>query len=317
MKKKWQVTIILLCLCFIAYFLSKNRNVLQLLLKITPMEIILLVVLNSLYLVIYSYRYKIVLEKCSDRKLEFTSWFKIFVIGRFLNTIIPQSGNLYRSVFLNKNHKISYTRYVCGFFSFAWMDTLFNILIAMVVILTVKQNYKSPTLNLLTIVFLVAVLFVTLPGFVFLISHLFVIRNRVFNWLNSKITEVLRISIGNIVDASYMARFFLLGLLVFFLSCLIFWICFLSIGVDVGLAELVIFYVFLKLNGHINITPGNVGVQEIGFGVLSQYMQIGMTEGMLVSAIIRVVSILALMCFALPMGGVGVLRKNEKYRSPL
>lgn len=65
----------------------------------------------------------------------------------------------------------------------------------------------------------------------------------------------------------------------------------------------------------INLPPGNLGVRKVAFGLLADLTGIGMAEGMLVSALLRVVGYIALFAVALAMGGLGVLRQAERYRS--
>lgn len=314
-KKIIQWIMLIACIVFIVYFFSTKKEDFRLLLDIRPQRIVLLAILCMVYLILHGYRYKIVLEKCSKRFLAFLPWFKIFIIGRFLNTIIPQGGNVYRSVLLKKNHGITFTHYVSGFFSFAWMDTCFNLLIALVVVGIINPDlYIGPLRALHLITGLVALL-VGFPMFLKTVFQSFTIQHRFLSRVHLHLSEMLTISVQNFCDGCYMIRFFLVGLLVFLQACMIFYVCFLSMGLRIGVAEVVFFYVFLKLSTHISITPGNVGIQEIGFGIISHQLQMSVAQGMLVSVILRMVSYVALLGLALPMGGIDLLRHSERYRN--
>ncbi len=56
------------------------------------------------------------------------------MVGRFLNAIFPQAGNLYRGYVLKASHGISYTDYISGFLAFSWLGTVFSMVAAFVIL---------------------------------------------------------------------------------------------------------------------------------------------------------------------------------------
>lgn len=302
------------CTVFIVRFFYRNSEELRSLVNIRPAQIVVMILSYSVYFVSHAYRYKIVLEKCSGCTIGFSQWFRISMLGRFLNTVIPQMGNLYRAVRLKEEYHVSYTRYVSSFFSFAWLDTSSNLLVGLAVIGLLSPGLRIGPLPATHLVLGLAGGVVLLPIILEVVFRSITVRGRFLTWLHAKLAEVLRVSVQNLHDGGYMARVFLVGLLVLAQACVIFYVCFHSIGIRVGAAEVVLFYVLLKLSMNVSLTPSNIGVQEIAFGILGEQTQIGMGQGMLVSAVMRVVGGVALCCFALPMGGLSVLRGRERYR---
>ena len=314
LKRNLQWLLLILSTGFMVHFFSTNREEVRLLLNIRPGEAVTLILLHLVYFVLHGYRYRIVLVKCSGRALGFYPWFRLFILGRFLNTMVPQLGNLYRAVRLKEDHQVTYTRYVSSFFSFAWMDTCFNLLAGAIVIGLVNPGLRVGSLPATHLLLWLAGLFGGIPIVLEVFFRNLTIRARFLSWLHAKLAEVLRVSVGNLRHGGYMAKVFLMGLVVFAEMGVVLYVGFHSLGIRVGVGEVIFFYVLLKLATYVNLTPGNIGALEIGFGVLGEQMGIGMGEGMLVSAVLRVVRYIALFGLALPMGGLDVFRQRKSYR---
>jgi hypothetical protein len=75
---------------------------------------------------------------------------------------------------------------------------------------------------------------------------------------------------------------------------------------------LAVFYALFKLSFYINLTPGNLGVQEVVWGKLSELMGIGMAQGVLVSAFVRVVSTGVILVLGIALGGWDMLRSRGR-----
>lgn len=313
-KKILQWLVLLLCLAFIVRFFGTRRDDLRLLLNLSRVAVAALLVLHVVYFVLHGYRYQIVMEKCGGRPIGFGPWFHVFILGRFLNTMFPQAGTLYRAVHLKRDHQVSHTRYVSGLFSFAWMDTGLNLVVALVVIGWTDPGLRVGPLPAMYLVAGVTVLVAGVPMLADLVLRSTTIRVRFLAWLHARLAEVVRVSVQNLRDAVYLAKVASVGLVVFGHFCLILYIGFRSLGIRVGVGEVVLFYLLIKASTYVNVTPGNLGVLEIGCGILGAQMQIGMAEGMLVSAILRIIRYIALVGLAVPMGGLSVLRNRRQYQ---
>ena len=302
------------CLAFLVVFFARNREDLGLLPEVNAASIAILILLSLAYLVLQAWRYQLVLEQCGGQPLGFRSWFPLFILGRFLNTVVPQTGNLYRAYELKRAHGLSYTRYVGAFFAFAWLDTCLNLALAAILIAVTDRTHRL--LGLPTAALVGALLLVAVAGPVLLHRILRSLPpcGRLSGWLLAKLEEALRVAVGGIGDGSYMLRVVVSGMLAFAVAALILFVCFQALGVELGLPAIVLFYVLLRLSSHLSLTPANLGVQEIGFGLLGEALAHAMGEGILAAALIRLAGLLALVMLALPMGGLRTLREAQRLR---
>ena len=312
-KKIIQWGLAVCCLAYIVWFFLKNAEEITLVFNLHPLTIIGLVCLIVLSHIGYSYRFRIVLEKCSGRSTPFWSWFKIVMLGRFLSTFTPQAGNIYRSVCLKKNYQVSYTQYASSFFSFAWMDTCLNLFYSVLIVLTMKSELHIGNVKILNILVPLTVAITIIPILLVSVFKLFQFRNRYLSWLHAKLSEMLRISVSNLGDKVYMLKIVLTGIIAFINSIAIFYVCFQSLDMPVSLPAMALFYVLLKLSTQIIITPGNLGIRELAYGILSEQMHLGMAQGIVISTIIRILGASVTITLGTIFGGIGLLRRRRDY----
>lgn len=299
----------------VRYFV-RNREQLRLLGEIEPADVVLLVVLSALYLAAQAERYRLVLAQCGGRALGVRDWFELFILGRFLNTVLPQAGNLYRGSRLKRDHGISYTRYLSGFFSLAWLDTCLNLLLAALVLALFAPRLRLAGLPAPAAVAALALAAVLGPVALDRLAGLAPAPGRTLTWLRAKVREMLRVTLDSLREPGYLAQVTLLGLVTFALAWLVLERSFASLGVELGAAEVVVFLVLLKLASHVNLTPGNLGVLELGFGLVGQQMALGLGAGVLAVAVVRVVGGVALAALAVPMGGLRLARQLRRAGGP-
>lgn len=311
--KIFKFALLLACSVYIVIFFSTNKEDLRLILNIHVCPLIFLCCLSVLYQFIHGYRFKVVLNKCSKSNLPFWDWLKIFMQTRFLNLIFPQFGNIYRSMTLKKNYNISYTNYISTFTSFAWMDTCFNLIFATIIILLFEPTLKILCLNAGFLLIGLSFVIIFLP-----ILSLKILRKTKINfpkivWIQSKLREVLYTSLANLRDIKYISSIIILGFLILLRTILFYYILFYSFGIRPSLSILIIFYVLFKFSSFVVITPGNLGIQEIAFGFLSSQLGIGMSKGILVCAVGRVISTSVILLLGIFFGGIGLLQHRKDY----
>lgn len=315
-KKIIQWVLAVCCLAYIFWFFLKNTQELTLVFKLNPLTLAALTCFIVLGHIMYSYRFKIILEKCSGCSIPFWPWFRIVVLSRFLGTFVPQAGNIYRSVCLKKNYHISYTRYAGSFFSFAWMDTSLNLICAVGIVLAIKPDLQIANFKALNFLTLLTAAIVAIPILLEFIFRLIRFRNRYLSWLHAKLSEMLTVSVSSLSDGVYMLKIVLTGIIAFINTIAVFYICFISLDMPVNLPVLALFYVVLKLSTQIIITPGNLGVRELAYGILSEQMHIGMAQGIVISAIIRILGTCVIITLGTLFGGIDLLRHRRDYSKP-
>jgi uncharacterized protein (TIRG00374 family) len=312
-KKIIQWLLTAACLIYIILFFSKNSQELKLLGHLNPTCLIALTGLIFLGFIIFTWRFHLVLKKCTNKSVPFLPWLKMMALGRFLSTIAPQAGNIYRSVMLKQNYQIPHTYYAGSLFSLTWMDTAFNLILAAVIMLVLQPEMRLGGLGIWLLLVLLATGIILVPVLLELFFRRLRFQNLRLAWLHAKLSEMLRISVTSLTDGSYVIKFVLTGVVAFINTVAAFYLCFLSLGIQVNLPVLALFYVILKLSNQIIITPGNLGVLEITYGLLSQYMQIGMAQGIMVSFLVRFVSTLVVIVLGIFFGGRDLLHQRHKF----
>ena len=129
-----------------------------------------------------------------------------------------------------------------------------------------------------------------------------------------KLEEILRLLLTTPLELTYLATFFGLSAVLLGVIYAVFHLSFAALGIAAGPEQILLLFVLLDMVSYLNLTPDNIGVREIAFGVLGQQIGIGLGEAMLVSALVRAVGVTALFAVALPMGAVGELANRKPRR---
>jgi len=223
-------------------------------------------------------------------------------------------GNVYRSIELKQKYSISYTRYISSFTSLAWMDTSINLIIAAMIIAVINPGFKIGQFLAWEVLVILIFVVVATPIVAEIVLRKINFKNRYLDWLHSKFAEVLLVSVSNLKDKVYLLKIVLLGLAIFVRTCAMFYVYFSVFNVQISIPALVVFYALFKIGAFIIITPGNVGVQEVIYGFLSEQMGIGMAQGVLVAALIRVVGICSISILGLTLGGADLIQRRKEYK---
>lgn len=105
---------------------------------------------------------------------------------------------------------------------------------------------------------------------------------------------VLALVVGAIVVArpwrwlpygAYLLQILVSTVGVFLTLLLAFWCVLLGLGIEIGLEQAVAFSVALNLLAQVAITPANMGVREVLLGLLSPYLALPMSVGILAGAV--------------------------------
>ncbi len=314
LKKYLRHLLTFTCVGYIVYFLIKNHQDLKLLGNLEPVALCLLVIFSFLGQVVVAFRLRIVLHKCSDAKIAFKPWFKVFILGRFFNLIFPQFGNIYRSVRLKKDYGITYTDYISTMASFAWMDLCLNLIFALMVVGFIDMGLKIGqfhAISFLALVFFAATASPIILEFVFRKTSF---KNKFINWAHQKSHEVLTATLDNLKDIKYIANIFTTAIFAFCYTIATFYFCFWLFKLDISLPALTLFYAIMRISNLVIITPGNIGLRELAYGIVGAQMGIGMTEGIVISITLRIVNNLALIALGAWLGGIRLLKERKKYK---
>jgi hypothetical protein len=316
-RKIIKSTVLLVSIAYIFRFFYKNWGTIEIGFSFDKTIIFSIIVLTLSTFITYAYRFKIILAKCSGTSLPFWAWFRIVILGRFLNLIFAQMGNVYRGVELKKIHKITYTDYISSFVSFAWMDMCLNLAIAELVILLYNPGMKIYNQNIASIILLMLLVIFLSPIFAKItLQNLFFKQYKWSLRLSSKLEEVLTVTLDNLKDIRYLIQFTILGLAVLVQTLAAYFLLFLIFEIKLYFTALIIFYTLLRFSAFVVITPGNMGIQEIAFGFLGEQMGIGMAQGMVISFTGRFINTLIIISLGIFFGGIDLLRHKKNIQKP-
>ena len=107
-----------------------------------------LVGLQVLGLLTQAYRYWLTIDEAGTSPIPPMTWLRLFILGRFLNTLVPQAGNAYRGIQLKRRFGLSISRYLGAFLAFIWLSTLVNLVAALVYGFTAGDGNRSTTFGM-------------------------------------------------------------------------------------------------------------------------------------------------------------------------
>jgi uncharacterized membrane protein YbhN (UPF0104 family) len=282
-------------------------------------SVVALTALQGVYLVVQSGRFHVVLARFAERAIGFGPWLGLFVLGRFLNLFVPQAGNVYRAVALQRRHGISVQRFLVAFVNAPWLAMILNFLFGAAAVGLYAPATELAGWPLWGGLLAAAGATVLAPLLALLaLNPLLRVprlqRYRVLSFVQSRAAEMVAVTLESLREPGYLLKVGAWTLLSFVQASYLMVVGFQALGLEVGVGGAVTFYVLLQVTTYVQLTPGNLGVQELAFGVLSTGFGASAADGVLVSALLRVTGVVALVAMALPLGGVEALRATRAGR---
>ena len=290
---KW--TLLAGSLLAVIYALSHERETIRQAMLISPERLAFIITLLVVYFLIYSYRFVILIEKHCDCRIGLLPWLRMLIVVRFMNNTVPQMGTVYRGVHLKKDFGITYTDYISANLFFILTDTIFNFAIAAVLLIGTGNTLSFGGIHAswwLTAGFLGLLALPYLAAYV--LSH-FNGAHKTPNKIVRGLSEVTKEITASVRDLRYMAISNILAMASFMTMAWVFYLLLQAVEVDLPFGTLAVFYALYRLTFHVNITPGNIGIREIAYGLLCAQADVGMSKGILVSAELRVLSMIVLL----------------------
>ena len=282
--------------------------------EVAATEVIAIFALQLAYLVVESYRMQIVIEASSGVSLEPVAWFRIFVTGRLLNMIVPQSGNVYRAVRLKRDHRVPYISFGGALGAFLWLSVTLNLVVASILI-----ALNSPELDAGPVPGWVALLAAALAAAIGPLAVWFLVRDRGgsgrLGFVVTTLAAVLDASVAAVRDGALLVKFALVWLVTIIVVVFLYGTVLSVVGADLGAGELIALYALVQVTSFVVITPGNLGIQEVGFAALATLLGATAAQGAAAAAIIRITGTIALAVPAV-LTGLGDLRSALRGRDP-
>ena len=264
----------------------RDRPALDALGTVAPLDVALIMILQVLYLMPESYRQQIVIESSSATTLRWFPWFRIFIVGRFLNTIVPQSGNVYRALRLRAESGVALAEFGGGMASFVVMSVVASLLAAAPFL-----AWQSPSLTIAGLPAPLALLMAAamIGGAPFAISAVLGHR-RLERGSTSRIgataQSVVSATMSSLRDIRLMVAFLAVWLLTIAVVVALDRTVFAAIGWNLGIGEAIAIYALLQASSFLVLTPGNLGIQELGMAALVAIFGIPAAVGIVAAGII-------------------------------
>ncbi|MEX2503107.1 MAG: lysylphosphatidylglycerol synthase domain-containing protein, partial [Trueperaceae bacterium] len=237
--------------------------------RIDPWAVALLVGAQLLYLVVQSGRFHVVLLRLGDRTVGFGPWLRLFVLGRFLNLFVPQSGNVYRAVELKRRFGLSYVSFVAAFLNAPWIAMVLTFALGAVTIRIVDAGAPVGPVPLWAALVVAAGATASAPLIAAVILPWMPRRWRAVAWAHDRLRDMLRLTLDSLRDGAYLLRVTAWTTAAFVQAVAMLWVAFAGLATGMG-------------------------------G--------GAVDGVGISALIRVTGVVALVTASLPLGGAEALR---------
>ncbi len=324
-QRLFKISLAVITIVYIIQALARDRTALIAALALSPSSLAGIVGLLVLYFILYSYRFLLLIAKHCGCSIPLIPWIRMLVVVRFMNNLVPQMGSVYRGVTLKRDFSVSYTDYVSANIFFIWIDTFLNFSLAAFLLWFFHTDLILFGVPASAGLATGAVGLLLTP----LVSHLIVQRMadrssgeeeqavlksnvkaaRYLPTLIKKCAEVSTNLMLGLRDLPYMVMTVLIALGSFLCMVGVFNLLLAGVDARASFSTLAVFYALYRLTFHVSITPGNIGIREVAYGLLCAEAQIGMSKGLVVAAELRVLSIVTLLLLGIIFAG-GDLKKG-------
>ena len=263
------------------------------------------------------YKFFLVINKSTKKQVEYFLWLKTFINGRFLNIIIPQSGNVYRGIFLKREYGITYLNYFTIYAILGWTDIVLNLALACAVLGIFGKDLLIGNYPIweLFLYLLITIISVTYFLFYFFKNVEIKFFKKKYQYLKERFNLIYIEIIKSVKDIKLLAKISLAIFLNLVRTCIAIYFYFSIFDINISFPIIMLYYVIIKSCVIVNITPGNIGIQEILYGFVSENIGIGMAQGIMVSGTIRIFTYLGIFFSSLFFGGMKILTNKKLIKS--
>lgn len=266
-----------------------------------------LMVLNQFLM---SLRMSLAITHCAGTQVPKRVWMRLVSIGQMLNLFVPQLGTAYRAWSLKREYDISYMSYASGLFAFVWLDVVAGCTIALVSVGVLEPSLHLRALPVLPALGALVVALTAAPAIGARLLRSSSEAHSRLRKLRERLSRLLGAA-SSLFGTRSFYRFLLLSLLVTLEQTTALALLFDSVGADISLSALLLFQVLLKISNQVVITPGNLGVLELMFGVLSYGAECTVEQGLTVALVFRALTGLVTLTLGVGFGGVRLLRERR------
>lgn len=278
-RHSWSIVALVLVVSAIALYLNSHRELFSAFQNISLTAVLLLVALRLLLLMTSGLSLREVAYKFGVR-LAPKEWVGLSVLSTATNYIAPfSSGSIARASYLKRRHDFPYRQ----FMAFIGSKYLVTAWVAGVVgVATLLSLFGTGFFSWqITIWFVIVTVGISVAAKLPCVS---------LPWKNRP-SEVLNASLRDWAvvkdDRLLMARLMTYALMKILANGLSFWIAYKALGSSVYFTVALLIAVLATFSGLVNVTPGNLGIQEGVVSLASGLLGTGIGQGLVATLLIR------------------------------
>jgi hypothetical protein len=287
MKTFFKLLLIVSCLIFIYLNLSKNQDLVGNIYNFGFIKISKIIFFCILSILIYSKLILMTLRHICSLKIKNRKWNLIYFNSQFLNSI-PFLGILYRAKQL-KNLNLGYEKFFAVYLMITWFYLFLTLLIISFEMLVFIPSYKFLNINSYYLTFFSGIIVITFPLLTIRII-LYTFKEYLIkkNYL-SKIKSLLSIFDISKHDFKFLINFIIFFIFLHIFEFLIFFELMTGLKLEINLYKSYLIFVGMSLVDTINILPQNILISDIGYGVVTKYLEEDFQLGVITKLYLRFV----------------------------
>ncbi len=290
-------SLIAISLLFLIYLIIKQDNTEINLYNLLNISDLFLIIFFSLtYNLITSKRFLVVINSKKFLNLKFIFWNSYFVKGQILGYLIPQSGVVYRAFILKEIHGFSYSKYTGLYILLISFEIfLLSLVFLLISVLFFSNNNSSLYLAFIPIIYILLFTLVTLVSlfkFKFVIRLLKKIR---FYWLKVIIIETQIMFVRMLLYKKNLFLFIIFSILKIIFGLALYYLVLRLFESSIEFNQTVYFFTANQLFEPFKITPQNLGIMELIFGIIAVQVSLSIKIGIFVKVVLRLIDMISLL----------------------
>lgn len=298
--------------CMAGWLLYSSREDLLLFLNLHFYNVLSLYLIYLLQFLISTIPFLLIIHRYRDSSIPIIEWFKIMFVSRMANNLVSKSGSVYKAYILKNSFDFTYTHYFHVATMYSWLKVFVNLVLVSLCLLFFMPDLKFGDYSALLIMGCLSIVIFLSPFIIDRLFHLIKPKSGFIFMIYNKVAGIIAALVENAKDITFMAKLISLIFIQFGLYIVLFKILFTGVNIDIGYAELSLFIAIQQVSVLLFITPGNIGVRELLYGVVGGAIGIGIAEGVVVSALLRVVTYLVIFPLGLAFGGIKIFQTDKE-----
>jgi uncharacterized membrane protein YbhN (UPF0104 family) len=280
-RSYWSIVVLILVVAAMALYLNSQRQLLAALYNISVAAILYLVILRLLFLATNGLFLREFASKFGIR-LAVKEWFGLAVITTMGNYITPFSGGLIaRATYLKHRHAFPYAQFATLLASNYLVNFWVIGVVAILVLLATQFHWQIAVF--FSLVVIVISLLVVLPA----------VRlpwgNRLARLVNAALEGWTLVK----SDSNLLARLVAYTLVNILANGLSFWVAYDALGYSLSFGGALLISLLAAFSILVNVTPGNLGIQEAVVSLSSGLLGAGSGQGLLAALLIRAATLVS------------------------